>query len=476
MLLLRPASRTSIHVASSRAFSSCVAQRVPPRPFLFTPLPTRALLAVSGPDSPKFLQGLVSNDVRKVHQATDERNDRDRVIYAALLQADGRYMSDFFLHSHPDPADPSVPSFLIDHPASQTPHIRSYLKRHVLRSKLKLAKDRETTWQVVQVWRNPDRGRHGSDRDEARERETRAERWLEEHGIGRDPRFIGMGWRGIWQQGQDGDPTDFPSDLFARSTPNHYHLHRLVHSIPEGPLDFPALPLEANLDLMNGVDYRKGCYVGQELTARTKHKGVVRKRGVALRLFREGEETPDSLLPGPEPSLIPSPNLFPVPPPGSSLTLLPPSSTSNPSSTSSSTTTTKPRRPRAPRSSGKLGEALPVVTQSGATVTFAFGSVNLQHLEQSESGPPPIFVVTPPSSETAPSTETSPTSPPDEASATQSDSTLTGPTRTGHEKVGEQGLTQDEHDQGGRWFAKGFVSDWVEFRLEEDEIAKGLRG
>lgn len=60
--------------------------------------------------------------------------------------------------------------------------------------------------------------------------------------------------------------------------------------MPESPADFPALPLEASIDLLNGVDYRKGCYVGQELTARTHHKGVVRKRGVVFRLFREGEE------------------------------------------------------------------------------------------------------------------------------------------------------------------------------------------
>lgn len=86
------------------------------------------------------------------------------------------------------------------------------------------------------------------------------------------------------------DPPVAPSELFDQVTPEHYHLHRLVHAVPEGPADFPALPLEANIDFMNGVDYRKGCYVGQELTARTHHKGIVRKRGMIFRLFREGEE------------------------------------------------------------------------------------------------------------------------------------------------------------------------------------------
>lgn len=62
-----------------------------------------------------------------------------------------------------------------------------------------------------------------------------------------------------------------------------------MQAVPEGPADWPLLPLEASLDFMDGVDFRKGCYVGQELTARTHHRGVVRKRGVVLRLFREGE-------------------------------------------------------------------------------------------------------------------------------------------------------------------------------------------
>lgn len=80
-----------------------------------------------------------------------------------------------------------------------------------------------------------------------------------------------------------------PSELFKSVELTDYHLHRLIFSVPEGPDDWPSLPLEGSLDLMNGVDYKKGCYVGQELTARTHHRGVVRKRVVALRLFKEGE-------------------------------------------------------------------------------------------------------------------------------------------------------------------------------------------
>lgn len=60
-----------------------------------------------------------------------------------------------------------------------------------------------------------------------------------------------------------------------------YTLHRLLLGVPEGVLDIPpaqAFPMDSNLDMMGGLDFRKGCYIGQELTVRTYHTGVVRKR------------------------------------------------------------------------------------------------------------------------------------------------------------------------------------------------------
>lgn len=64
-----------------------------------------------------------------------------------------------------------------------------------------------------------------------------------------------------------------------------YHWSRMAAGIGEGPADFPpgqSLPLESNLDFSNGVSFQKGCYLGQELTARTHHTGVVRKRLLPL--------------------------------------------------------------------------------------------------------------------------------------------------------------------------------------------------
>lgn len=83
-----------------------------------------------------------------------------------------------------------------------------------------------------------------------------------------------------------------PAELFESVTEERYQLHALTQGVPNGPGDFAAssLALEHNADAMGAISYRKGCYVGQELTARTKHKGVVRKEGAVIRLFREGDE------------------------------------------------------------------------------------------------------------------------------------------------------------------------------------------
>lgn len=89
---------------------------------------------------------------------------------------------------------PDEPGFLIEHDASFTPTLRTYLKRHVLRSKVKLGRAAEASLVVTAAWRNPaDVGEGKSSRAEV----ERAERWLEERGRGWDPRVVGMGYRWV---------------------------------------------------------------------------------------------------------------------------------------------------------------------------------------------------------------------------------------------------------------------------------------
>ena len=71
-----------------------------------------------------------------------------------------------------------------------------------------------------------------------------------------------------------------------------YHIRRTLHGVPEGPeeiLEGSALPAESNLDVLHGVDYTKGCYVGQELTSRTYHTGVIRKRLLPVSIYPGGQ-------------------------------------------------------------------------------------------------------------------------------------------------------------------------------------------
>ncbi|KAK0753122.1 hypothetical protein B0T18DRAFT_385243 [Schizothecium vesticola] len=223
-------------------------------------LTSRRLLSLSGPDAAKFLQGAITANLTTASPSSPG-------FYAAFLTAQGRVLHDVFIY--PSPSSPST--YLLEVDAPHAPGLQRHIKRYQLRSKFSVTLLSPSDLTVQHLWGGPPPPSS-----------------LPEGTITLpDPRAPGLGWRVL-----------SPSPLTPTASENTYHLHRYLHGVAEGQSEMlrdVALPLESNLDLMGGVDFRKGCYVGQELTIRTRHRGVVRKRVLPCVLYRVGEEVPRGL-------------------------------------------------------------------------------------------------------------------------------------------------------------------------------------
>jgi len=184
---------------------------------------TRRILRLSGPDTRDFLQGIVTNDVGKLDQGP---------VYAALLTPQGKYMADFFLIADGD-------SVLLDVDESLGDMLSQRLSMYKLRAKVTI----EPTELHLHRGTGP----------------------APEDAVS-DPRHSEMGWRAYRDTPQTDDTTD-------------WNALRVAHLIPETGVELTpdTFILEAGLDRINGLDFRKGCYVGQEVTARMKHKTELRK-------------------------------------------------------------------------------------------------------------------------------------------------------------------------------------------------------
>ena len=220
----------------------------------FSLVPHRSVIAVGGPDRVDFLQGLISNDTTKVAPG--------RAIWAALLTPQGRFLNDMFV------ADGGNDTLLLETERERTAALARKLGLYKLRSKVTV-EDRSAAMEVAVVF-GPD-----------------AEKLPPIEGATAfvDPRLAELGVRVLAPAGRAA------TLLAARGCSDAplaaYDALRLELGVPDGSRDLivdKALLLENGFDELNGVDWQKGCYMGQELTARTKYRALIRKRLFPVRI------------------------------------------------------------------------------------------------------------------------------------------------------------------------------------------------
>ncbi|MBS0272333.1 MAG: folate-binding protein YgfZ [Proteobacteria bacterium] len=227
----------------------------------------RGVIEIEGEDRAEFLQGLITNDVNLITPT--------QAIYAALLTPQGRFLYDLFIVENEN-------SYFLDVERDRLEALLKKLTLYKLRSHVTL-KSRPDL-KVYALWderpisddyagmlqplpesRNDDSVLHSEERCS----ETIQEIIQKACDVYPDPRLSTLGARIMVE------------NLQETATPRDYDLHRLILGIPEGGRDLipeKTILLEAGLDDLNVISWTKGCYMGQELTARTKYRGLVRKR------------------------------------------------------------------------------------------------------------------------------------------------------------------------------------------------------
>jgi folate-binding protein YgfZ len=208
-------------------------------------LDDRSILAISGAGARDFLQGLVTNDI--VGGLAPGKG-----LYAALLSPQGKILFDFLV-TEGDGA------LLLDVARDRCEALLKKLKLYKLRAKVEI-EARDQLGVFVSLAGHPD---------------NRIVSYADRAVTFADPRHVGLGMRSI------GALAEMPANL---SGPRSYHQHRLALGIPEaGDFGFEKIfALDAGLEELNGVSFTKGCYVGQELTSRMKHRATSRKRILAV--------------------------------------------------------------------------------------------------------------------------------------------------------------------------------------------------
>ena len=204
---------------------------------------SRRIIRVFGEEASDFLQSLVTANVEELELGTCGPS--------ALLTPQGRILADLMIFRRQE-------GFLLDCDESRAEDLFMRLRRYRLRRPIDLAME-----DGMRVWVG-----WGGDMP--------VDATL-------DPRHPDLGWRWIGPEGAH--PPGFGADRVGQISV--WHAKRIAAGVPQGPVDLVperALMLEAGLDRLGAVDFSKGCYVGQEVTARTHYRGLVKRRIVPLRI------------------------------------------------------------------------------------------------------------------------------------------------------------------------------------------------
>ncbi|XP_071113876.1 putative transferase CAF17 homolog, mitochondrial [Haliotis cracherodii] len=225
-------------------------------------LKTRGLVELSGRDTVDFLQGLVTSDVAALEGDVTSQ-------YSMMLNVQGRVLYDLLLYRHPDSAmsgQSDQPRLLLECDRTVLDEMLKVIRKYKIRKKVNI-RPVDEEWRLFAVVMD-----------------------VEQRGVTvgvPDPRVPTFGRRVL----HPADKPDLEVEGMELESETEYHRRRYMWGISEGVSDLPpgnCFPLESNLVFHQGVSFQKGCYVGQELTARTHHTGVTRKRLMPLVFDRDG--------------------------------------------------------------------------------------------------------------------------------------------------------------------------------------------
>ncbi len=188
---------------------------------------SRSVLSLSGPDVRTFLQGLLTADMRRVTP--------DAPTYALLLSPQGKFLHEMFVLEHDG-------QFLIDTVAERAEELRKRFMMYRLRAKVEIAASPLRVWAL---WGEGDAPASSL--------------------CIADPRLAALGYRLYAEHAPDAAEGDYNAHRLALAVPNEQDL-----------LIDKSLPLEWGMDALNAIRFDKGCYVGQEVTARMHHRAVMR--------------------------------------------------------------------------------------------------------------------------------------------------------------------------------------------------------